>query len=83
MGAEISKYMVVCREQNSGQNHNIIIGHVEYGCAANFRYLVSRYIHEGSKSKLNTGVTGAVRCCPVLSGAEYFVFRSAIEIYKH
>jgi hypothetical protein len=31
MGADRSKYVVVSREQNSGQNHHIIIGYVECG----------------------------------------------------
>jgi hypothetical protein len=55
-----TKYMVISRDQNAGQNHNIKIGNKSFGRMEQFKYFGTTLtnqnsIHEEIKSRLNSG----------------------------
>jgi hypothetical protein len=60
INAENTKYMIMCRHSNSGQNQNIRIANEWFQKVAKFRYLGKTLtnqngIHDEIKSRLNSG----------------------------
>jgi hypothetical protein len=60
MNAEKTKYMIMSRHPNSGQNLNIRIANESFENVAKFKYLVTTLtnqndIHDEIKSRLNSG----------------------------
>jgi hypothetical protein len=60
MNAEKTKYMIMSRHPNSGQNQNIRIANESFEIVATFKYLGTTLtnqtdIHGGMKSTLNSG----------------------------
>jgi hypothetical protein len=60
INAEKTKYMIMSRHQNSGQNQNIRIANESFENVAKFKYIgttLTNYndIHDDIKSRLNSG----------------------------
>jgi hypothetical protein len=60
INAEKTKYMIMSRYPNSGQNQNIRIGNESFENVAKFKYMGTtltnqNYIHDEIKSRLNSG----------------------------
>jgi hypothetical protein len=60
VNAEKTKYMVMSRDQNAGQNGNIQIGNKSFETVEQFKYLgttltLKNSIHEEIKSRLKSG----------------------------
>jgi hypothetical protein len=61
MNAEKTKYMIMSRHPNSGQNQNIRTDNESFENAAKFKYLGTTLanqndIHDEIKSRLNSGI---------------------------
>jgi hypothetical protein len=81
VNVDITKYMIMSRNQNREQNHNIKTDNKSFERVEQFKYLGKpltnkNLIHEEIKSRLKSGNA----CC--LSSAESFVFQFAIQKYK-
>jgi len=62
VNTEETKYMVVSRHQNIGQNHNLLTDNKSFENVSKFKYLGTaitnhNFIHEEIKSRLNSGNT--------------------------
>jgi hypothetical protein len=60
INAEKTKYMIMCRHPNSGQNQNIRIANESFEKVEKFKYLVTTLtnqngLHDEIKSRLNSG----------------------------
>jgi hypothetical protein len=60
INAEKTKYMIMFRHQNSGQNQNIRVANESFENVAKFKYLVTTLtnqndIHDEIKGRLNSG----------------------------
>jgi hypothetical protein len=60
INAEKTKYMIMSRHRNSGQNQNIRIANESFENVATFKYLGTKLknqndIHDEIKSRLNSG----------------------------
>jgi hypothetical protein len=60
INAELTKYMIMSRHPNSGQNQNIRIANESFENVAEFKYLGATLtnqddVHDESKSRLNSG----------------------------
>jgi hypothetical protein len=81
VNAEKTKYMIVSRNQNAGQNHNVKIDSKSFERVEEFKYLGTTLsnrnsIHEEIKSRLKSGNAR------YHSYAESFVFQVAIQKHK-
>jgi hypothetical protein len=73
--------MVMSRNQNAGQNHNIKLDNKSFERAEQFKYLETTLtnrnsIQEEIKEQIEVGE------CLLLFGAGFFVFQFAIQKYK-
>jgi hypothetical protein len=73
INAETTKYMIMSRHQNSGQNQNTRIGNESFENVATFKYLGTTLtnrndIHDEIKSRLNSGnacyIQSKILCLP-------------------
>jgi len=57
MNTERTKYMVMSRHQNTGENHNLTTANKSFENLAKVKYMgtTSNCIHEEIKSRLNSG----------------------------
>jgi hypothetical protein len=80
VNVEKTKYMIMSRNQNAVQNHDINIDSKSFERVEEFKYLGTTLmnrdsIHEETKSRLKSE-------CMLSFGAESFVFQVAIQKHK-
>jgi hypothetical protein len=69
--AEEMKYMLLCREKNAGQYHDLKVGNKSFKSVEQFKYLVTTLTNQI-----------VLRECLVSFGTESFIFQFAIQKYK-
>jgi hypothetical protein len=81
VAVEKTKYMVMSRDQNAGQNYNRKSDNQSFDRVEEFKYLVTTPTNKISfRKKLRTNCS--VREYLLSFGAESFLFQSAIQRYK-
>ena len=76
VSADKTKYMVVSRDQNAGQSHNMKTDNSSFERVEGFKYLETTSTNQNS---IQEEIKTEVRQCLLSFGAESFVFQVAIQ----